>query len=119
MINKPTAQSVINLTGTTMSECTVGDIIDDAALMAGSCLDQLSHETQAAALKWLAAHMITCTSDSSSQIIASQSLGDASESYARGSLGEGINSSYYGQQAMALAPCLSKVGKVTASIEVI
>lgn len=117
-IQTPNAASVIELTGTDLSESVVSLIIEDAALAAESCLSTLSADRQRAALKWLAAHMISATSDQGSQAVVSSKLGDASDSYARGSLGQGINSSFYGQQALAIAPCLAGFGMAKATIEV-
>lgn len=118
-LNKPTAQDVIDLTGSGLPEPVVEAIINDAALIAGDCLGTLSEERQAAALKWLAAHMLSGTSDEGSQVLTNSKLGDASDTYARGKVGEGIHGSYYGQQAVAIAPCLSAIGQSVASIEVI
>lgn len=118
-IYRPDGSDVIALTGTDLPESVVSAIINDAALAADGCLATLSSERQAAALKWLAAHMITATSDISSQSVTSSRLGDASDSYAKGTLGQGINSSFYGQQALAIAPCLAGFGMAKSTIEVI
>lgn len=118
-ISKPLASDVIELTGTELSSSVVSLIIDDAALAAEKCLLTLGAERQESALKWLAAHMITATSDQSSQTISSSKLGDASDSYAKGQLGQGISGSFYGQQALAIAPCLAGFGVARSTIEVI
>lgn len=118
-ISKPIAADVIALTGTGLSDTVVSAIIDDAALAAEDCLNTLDAERQKSALKWLSAHMISATSDRKSQARSSSKLGDASDSYAKGTLGAGINSSFYGQQALAIAPCLAGFGSAQSSIEVI
>ena len=118
-ISKPSAADVIALTGTGLSSTVVSAIIDDAALAAEDCLTTLDAERQESALKWLAAHMISATSDLGSQAVSSSKLGDASDSYSKGTLGSGINSSFYGQQAIAIAPCLAGFGMAKSTIEVI
>ena len=118
-IQKPEPEDVIALTGTDLSFAVVEAIINDACLAAQSCLETLSPERQEAALRWLSAHMIASTADQSSQATTSSKLGDASDTYARGTLGQGINSSFYGQQALAIAPCLAGFGMAKATIEVI
>lgn len=117
-LTKPIAADVIALTGTGLSEAVVSDIIDDAALI-GDCLSTLSSAKQEAALKWLAAHLIASTSDDGSQVLTSAKLGDASDSYARAKTGDGIAGTTYGQQAIAIAPCLARLGRAKASIEVV
>lgn len=116
-LSKPTAAVVIALTGTELPEAVVTAIIDDAALMANDCLSPLSAEVQEAALKWLSAHLVA-SSDGEGQV-SSEKLGDASVTYARGTLGDGISGTMYGQQAIALAPCLAYLGRARATIGVI
>lgn len=118
-ISKPTAQSVIDLTGTDLPVPVVDQIINDAALLAEGCLAPLSAEKQEAALRWLSAHMVASTSDVGSQSLTSQKLGDATESYGKATLGTGISGTTYGQQAIAIAPCLGRLGRSRASIEVV
>lgn len=118
-LSKPTAQSVIDLTGTGLPSAIVQQIIDDAALLAESCLTPLSAERQEAALRWLSAHLVASTSDTGSQSLTSQKLGDASESYGQAARGTGISGTTYGQQAIAIAPCLGRLGRAPTSIEVI
>ena len=118
-LNKPTAQSVIDLTGTDLESAVVGSIIDDAALLAEKCLENLDADRQAAALRWLTAHLIASTSDEGSKSVSSSRLGDASDSYSSASTGDGISGTSYGQQAIAIAPCLARLGRARASIKVI
>ena len=82
-MTKPDAQTVIDLTGTELSEGAVSSIIDDAALIAGSCLATVDDARSSAAIKWLAAHLVASTSDMGSATLASDKLGDASQGWAR------------------------------------
>ena len=116
-INKPTAQSVIDLTGTSFSSSTVQMVIDDAALLAVDCLKSADEDTQEAALRWLSAHLIASTGGEA--VIASERLGDAHTTYSRASIGDGIGGTTYGQQAIALLPCLARLGRAKARITVI
>jgi hypothetical protein len=120
-MQKPSAETVIALTGTGLAAAVVSAVIDDAALLAEKCIRNLPGGRQEAILKWLAAHMLASTSDSGSQVLASTSLGAASDSFARGSLGDGLQSTTYGQQAIALDPsgCLARLGRARATIEVV
>ena len=116
---KPTAEVVIALTGTELSEGVVSSIIDDAALIAGPCLAGVSDALETAALKWLAAHLIASTSDMGSATLTSDKLGDASQSWSRAQMGDAMMGTSYGQQAVALVPCLARIGRARASIEVL
>ena len=116
-INKPTAQSVIDLTGTSFSSSVVQMVIDDAALVAVDCLQSADADTQEAALRWLTAHLIASTGREA--VVASERLGDAQKSYYRSALGDGISGTTYGQQAIALLPCLARTGRAKARITVI
>lgn len=118
-LQKPSAADVIALTQTDLPEPVVSAIIDDAALMAENCLSTKSAAVQEAALKWLAAHLIASTSDEGSQTISSTKLGDASDSYARATTGDGVSGTTYGQQAIALAPCLAYLGRARAKVTVV
>lgn len=117
MIAKPDPQTVIDLTDTELSEPIVQSIIDDAALIAEKCISGYSEEKQKSVLKWLAAHLIASTD--SGGMIASERLGDAQDQYVRASVGDGIKGTVYGQQAIALSPCLARIGRAAASIEVV
>jgi len=108
---------VVAITGTSMATATIELIIESAELMAAGCLSGLSEETQAAALLWLSCHLVSTTPGN--QTLTSRKLGDASKTFATGTLGGGISSSLYGQNAVALVPCLAGLGKGRASMEVI
>ena len=116
-LNKPTAQSVIDLTGTELPESVVDSIIGDAAIIGYACLSPLSADVQQAALKWLTAHLIASTDSGAS--IKSESMGDASETYVRAQVKDGIAGTIYGQQAIAIAPCLAQLGRAKARITVV
>lgn len=120
-ISKPTATEVIDLTGTELTEAQVTALIDDAALMVEACINTLSADRQSAIVKWVAAHLIQATGDDSGNVLSSTKLGDASDTFARGSLGDGLSGSYYGQQAIALDPngCLARLGRAKAKIQVV
>lgn len=118
-LSKPAASVVIALTGTELSEAVVSSIIDDAALIAAACLEPKSDEVQASALKWLAAHLIASTSDQESKVVTSTKLGDASDTFGAAQLSNGIMGTTYGQQAVALAPCLARLGRARAKITVV
>lgn len=118
-LSKPAASVVISLTGTDLPEPVVTAIIDDAALLAEKCLANFSSDRQVAALKWLAAHLIASTSDEGASVRSSEKLGDAADGFARAQLGNGIMGTTYGQQAVALAPCLGRLGRPTARVTVV
>jgi hypothetical protein len=113
----PTAASVIAITGTKLSESVVDSIIADAALIAANCLVGVADGVETAALKWLAAHLVASTTANGA--VTSRKLGDASKSYASTNLGDGLMGTSYGQQAVALLPCLATIGRAQAVIEVI
>jgi len=117
---KPTAAEVIALHDAGFASAVVESIIDDAALLADNmCTQAYDAARQKAIVKWLAAHMIASTNNGG--VLASESLGSASDSYHRASLGEGLKGTVYGQQVLLLDNngCLSRIGKPRASIEVI
>lgn len=113
----PSASDVKSLTGSKLSDPVVDAIIADAALLAADCLSGVSDALETTVLKWLAAHLVASTSESGS--LTTKKLGDGSRSYASAQLGSGLMGTSYGQQAIALLPCLSTVGGYTASVEVI
>lgn len=119
-LSKPDAAAVIAITGTDLPEPVVSSIIDDAALLADNlCTAAYPADRQITIVKWLSAHLIASTSDKGSQVLSSSKLGDAQDSYARGTLGEGLKGTAYGQQVLLLDTngCLSRLGKARASIE--
>lgn len=113
----PAASDVIALTGTSLPDAVVTTIIGNAGLIAAACLAGVSDERETAALLWLAAHLVASTNGS--RAITSWKLGDASHTYASATTGDGLSGTVYGQQAIALLPCLATLGRATASLEVI
>jgi hypothetical protein len=98
-------------------------LIDDAALIADGCPAVASYTAgrQIAIIKWLTAHLIASRGDGmagGSGVLLSNSLGDASKTFAEGTLGARLQSSHYGQQALALDPsgCLGKLGATRATL---
>jgi hypothetical protein len=117
----PTASDVIDLTGTAISAAVVSALINDAALVAdGDCFAAYSEERKTAIIKWLAAHLVAST-DAGGGTLTQDKLGDASQSYARATMGEGLKGTMYGQQALALdtSGCLFRLGKGRATVCVI
>lgn len=116
----PTASDVIALTETSLPALVVESLIADAALVACDCIAGYEPDRQTAIIKWLAAHMVAST-DAGGGTLTSEKLGDASLTYARATLGEGLKGTIYGQQALALDPkgCLVTRGKGRASVEII
>ena len=66
----------------------------------------------------VAAHFIE-TSPDGAQTVTSVKLGDASETYLRSSLGEGLKGSMWGKQALLLdtTGCLQRLGNPRATLE--
>lgn len=116
-IARPAADDVIALTSTSLDMSVVDQVITDAALIAEKCVRNLPAVTQRSAIKWLAAHLIASTHDGG--VMTSSKLGDASEAYSRAVVGNGLMGTTYGQQAVALVPCLGRIGRPRASITVV
>lgn len=113
----PDAADIIALTGTTLSQALVETLIAQAALIAAPCLVGASDDLETAVLMWLTAHLVASTSTNAT--VTSRSLGDASKSYSVGQLNNGVMGTLYGQQAVALLPCLATIGRSTAVLEII
>jgi hypothetical protein len=105
----PLANDVIAITGTPFPEPVVTSIIQNAALIGGDCLQSVVGPLYTAAVKWLAAHMVASAGETSGSL-TSDKLGDAAQAYARAVTGAGLMGTVYGQQAIALVPCLSGIG---------
>jgi hypothetical protein len=85
-----------------------------------SCFDSLDEAVQDEVQKHLAAHLLAVqTLSGGAGVATSMKLGDASESYASGHLGEGLRATSYGVTAITLAPCLQTIGQKRAHIEVV
>lgn len=122
-IAKPTVDEVRAIITTRLADEQVQMYIDDAALMVQGCVALLDEDTQRAIVKWWTAHLIASAGRAAgggggSGAMVSRKLGDASTTWARGSLGAGAASTYYGQQAMMLDPsgCIAGLGRETARV---
>jgi hypothetical protein len=107
---------------TALTDPQVQALIDDAALIAEACPMVATYEAarQKAIVKWLTAHLISQQSGKGGQL-TQKALGDASESYAAGTMGMNLGGSRYGIQALALDPsgCLAQLGMRRASFKVL
>lgn len=117
----PTTQSVIDLTSTSLPESVVSSLIEDAALIAEDCIASYSESRQTSIVRWLAAHLVASTAAGGSSTLTSDKLGDAAQTFARATVGEGFSGTIYGQQALALDTngCLNRKGKARASVQII
>lgn len=115
-ICQPDTAEVRLIIETGLTDAQIQALIDDAALLVEGCIADLECSRQAAIIKWTTAHLISNLSSGTggtTGVITGESLGDASVSYAKPSLvGEGLKSTTYGQQAIALDPngCLATLG---------
>jgi len=116
-MTRPMPSEVLEVTGLSLDPATVDGYIDDALLLIEPCSRGWSQDRERAVLKWVAAHLIYSTNDYA--VIESEKLGDASETYARPSMGEGLMGTSYGQQAVLLSDCLKRLSNSKASIQVI
>jgi len=110
---------------TTVVDATINAFISDASLVVARCPVIVSSDsaTQKAVIKWVTAHLMNMRYGASGPLV-SESIGDASKSYAqpsRAPSGLGLAGSYYGQQALLLDPsgCLAQVGKMRPTFAVI
>jgi len=108
----PTIELVRDVITTSKSDAFVGSMIEEAALIAGTCQAVVDAPApkQSAIVRWIACHLISLNN---SGTLSQQSIGDASESYvaAQAAFGKGLSSTSYGQRAILLEPELSKVGR--------
>lgn len=123
----PGPEDVRYIITTSLDESALQSYIDDAALMASPCIFNYTPDRQRAIIKWLTAHLLSSSpnngSGSGGQTLASQRLGDASETYvnpAPSSL-EGLASTSYGRMAMSFDTngCLMAVGQKPAIFQVL
>lgn len=100
----------------TVTDADIQVFIDDAVLLAEQCASvaAMSATKQAAVIKWITAHLMSFRFGAAGGV-ASETLGDASRSYAVGSrtYGNDLTSSFYGQQAILLdsTGCLKRLGR--------
>lgn len=112
----PTVADVRVIITTTLTDDQITDQITLAEALASQCsgVSNASTTIQAAIVKYITAHFIAMISGGGG-VVQSETLGDASKSYAvaQPSSGAGLNASRYGQQAVMLdtTGCLAKLGK--------
>lgn len=116
-LSLPTVDEVRSIVQTDLDDAGVQGLINDAAALATRCLTPLEPDLQKTILKWLTAHLIQILGKATGEgfanvAVTSMKLGDASETYARASLGTNLGSTPYGQQAILLDPngCLARLG---------
>jgi hypothetical protein len=105
---------------TNASDAQIEAAIADILLMAARCLALITDgDLQDAIVKYLTAHLLTVFESNGAGVATSSSLGDASDSYASGSFGKGLQNTAYGQMAVNLDPndCLIRIGKPRATFE--
>ena len=109
----PTATDVRVVITTDLTDPQIDSIIADASLAVESCaaLATYTSARQQAIIKWVAAHFINFINGQGGAISLNV-LGSSSVAYANAMLGDGLKSSAYGQQALALDPsgCIGKIG---------
>lgn len=124
-ICEPTVDDVRQIITTSLSDGVVQAMIDAAGLLVNRCITTLSCDVQAEIIKWVTAHLISNISSQTTEgagIITSESLGDASTSYAKPTLGTaGLSTTMYGLTAMAFDPngCLGTLGARKTIVEVL
>lgn len=114
----PTAAEVTALVSGNWDDAVVNAVIADAVLMIdNACFDAYAEDKKTSITKWVAAHMLASTG--SDGTVTSEKLGDASISFARGTLGDGLKGTTQGQQALLLDTngCLMQLGRAKATIE--
>ena len=118
-MSNPTAQEVKRIIATALDDDAINQMIEDAAMLGGACVDGYDADRRKIIIRWLTAHLIASSHNEGA--LQSESLGDASETYARAQLGDSLRGTVYGQQALALDAkgCLSRIGKKRASVQVI
>lgn len=118
-LTQPTASDVrvifLALPATT-PDAIVESFITDAAAIVEQCsgVATLASAVQASIIKYVAAHLLSQIYGGGGQV-TSETLGDASKSYAvtASPPGLGLMASHYGRQALLLdsTGCLAKIGK--------
>lgn len=118
-IERPETDDVRAVIQTTLTDDEIETIIDDAILIADTCISALPAARQKAILKWLTAHLVSSIKNFGGGGVTSDKLGDASRTFSSGHFGKQLASTSYGQQALLMDPngCLARIGKAKASIE--
>lgn len=121
----PTVASVRVLITTSLTDAQIEEIMQDAYAMTARCIDSLPDATKKAIVKYVTAHIISgipgASSFTGSGAVSSESLGDASISFATRTMGTNLNGSTFGEMAIMLDPngCLNRLGKGKATIDVL
>lgn len=124
-LSLPSVADVRLLIDTPMLDGAISAMIGDAALIAEGCpaISTYSDARQAAIVKWITAHLIDQSGQTSegSGKVTSERIGDAQKTYAAGVLETGLGGSSYGAQAIALdtSGCLKSLGKTRAMFKVL
>lgn len=118
-VASPTVTAVRGVITTGLTDEQVEDFITDAVLILEGCpgIVAMDAPRQASIGKWVTAHLIAQRDGKGGQK-TSQSIGDASESYAAAAGGLMLTSTRYGQQACALdySGSLKNLGNVPATL---
>lgn len=123
-VSLPSVEEVRAVITTTATDAQVEATIEDAALIVETCVASLDEARQKAIVKYVTAHLLSVNSSlasGGSGALSSQSLGDASESYATAALGDGLFSTAYGKKAILFDPngCISRLGKLPTIFKVL
>lgn len=108
---------------TSLTDDVIAALIQTARGIADECIRALPPALQVQILTWLTAHLIASMTMSAGggKQLKSWSTGDASESYAIGTLGDMLKGTTYGQMVAMLDPngCLLRRGKMAPTWEVL
>lgn len=119
----PTPSEVKVTIKTLLSDEAIQQFIDDAVLMVEPCtvIATFSEAKQKAIIRYIAAHMIATSGDGTEGRMTSQKIGDASETYEAGTLGQGLKASSFGQKAIEMdtSGCLASLGKQRIQFKVL
>lgn len=115
----PSVPDVRAIITTAAADGVVQAFITDAEALTQACLASQPTALKATIVKWVAAHLLASVgldSGEKAPDVTSRRLGDAAESFARPTPGEGLAATSYGKHAIALDPtgCLSRLGRRAA-----
>ena len=116
----PSVDDVRGIIDTALTDDQIEALILDAELIVHDCVEVLDADRAAAIIKYVTADLIaSAVASSGAGTLASQSLGDASESYGMGVLGGQFGQSTYWKKALLLDTygCLARLGKARATFE--
>jgi hypothetical protein len=119
-IEQPSAAEVRAIITTGATDATIVLVVAHAALMAEACIEDLDAARQKAILTYMAADILAAAISSGGQgAKTSESLGDASVSWASNLAGAEYGKSAYWQRAVMLDPngCIKRLGMRRATLE--